>query len=57
MYLRLRREGFNNVNYIKGTELVGEDNEGTVDGVHMSDLGFYRFAKILSKYLSSSKHF
>lgn len=57
IYLRLRREGFNNVNYIKGAELVGEDNEGTVDGVHMSDLGFYGYANILSKYLSSSKHF
>jgi len=57
IYLRLGREGFRNVYYIKGEELVGEDGEGTVDGVHMSDLGFYRYAKTLFKYLSSSKHF
>ena len=30
---------------------IGPDHEGTVDGVHMTDLGFQRFAKFLMKYI------
>lgn len=30
---------------------LGPDNEGTVDGVHMTDLGFLRFARELEKHI------
>ena len=54
---KFRKEGYN-VRYIdayaKGNmkkSPIGPDHEGTVDGVHMTDLGFQRFAKFLLKYI------
>lgn len=54
---KFRKEGYN-VRYIdayaKGNmkkSPIGPDHEGTVDGVHMTDLGFQRFAKFLIKYI------
>lgn len=54
---KFRKEGYN-VRYIdayaKGNmkkSPIGPDHEGTVDGVHMTDLGFQRFAKFLMKYI------
>jgi len=51
LYERFRKEKFRNVHYIPGKDLAGTDNEATVDGVHMTDLGFFRYAKELYKYL------
>ena len=54
---KFRKEGYN-VRYIdayaKGNmkkSPIGPDHEGTVDGVHMTDMGFQRFAKFLMKYI------
>lgn len=33
--------------YLKSDRLIGEDNEGTVDGVHLTDLGFQRIAQVM----------
>ena len=51
LFERLRREGFRNIIYVKGNGLIGEDSEATVDGVHLTDLGFQRFSENLVKYL------
>ena len=55
---QLRKEGFKNIHYIDAyangnmkKSPIGPDHEGTVDGVHMTDLGFQRFAKFLMKYI------
>ena len=55
---KLRKEGFKNIHYIDAyangnmkKSPIGPDHEGTVDGVHMTDLGFQRFAKFLMKYI------
>jgi hypothetical protein len=34
--------------YVKGAGLLGSDGEGTVDGVHATDLGFQRMADMLT---------
>lgn len=54
---KFRKEGYN-VRYIDAyangnmkKSPIGPDHEGTVDGVHMTDLGFQRFAKFLMKYI------
>jgi lysophospholipase L1-like esterase len=36
--------GDKNLYYLNGDKLIGDDGEGTVDGVHPSDLGFMRQA-------------
>ncbi len=34
-----------NLHYLEGANLLGDDNEGTVDSSHPTDLGFYRQAQ------------
>ncbi|PKO96749.1 MAG: hydrolase [Bacteroidetes bacterium HGW-Bacteroidetes-7] len=47
LYARLASEGFENIIYVRGDNLLGDDNEATVDGVHLTDLGFLRFSEAL----------
>jgi lysophospholipase L1-like esterase len=48
-----------NIFYIQGKNLLGKDNEATVDGIHPTDLGFYRIADVvkleLKKILNRKK--
>ena len=41
------QEGIPNLFYIDQTNAIGKDHEGTVDGVHFTDLGFLRYANYL----------
>ena len=43
--------GVKNLYYIPGTNLLGDDNEGTVDSSHPTDLGFQRQADEFDKIL------
>lgn len=51
LYRRLRKEGHKNIKYIPAKGLIGTDGECTVDGSHMTDLGFMRMADGMLKYL------
>jgi hypothetical protein len=51
LFARLLTEGYKNIEYIRGDNLLGEDGETTVDGVHFTDLGFLRYAQALNEYL------
>src|SRR5690606_6041888 len=42
---RLERSGVAGLHYLPGANLLGVDNEGTVDSSHPTDLGFYRQAE------------
>ena len=46
-YLKLRKEGIENLHFIFGHELLGNDHEGTVDGTHPNDLGFDRMVQLI----------
>ena len=41
------KEGIANIFYVDNTDAIGTDHEGTVDGVHFTDLGFMRYADYL----------
>lgn len=43
----MREEGYKNIFYIDSKNALGPDKEGTVDGVHFTDLGFMRYADFL----------
>ncbi len=51
----LKKSGVNDLHYLKGADLLGDDGEGTVDSSHPNDLGFMRqadaFAKVLGPLL------
>lgn len=46
-YLTLMKSGVANLYFQKGVYLIGDDNEATVDGVHLTDLGMQRFANAI----------
>ena len=48
-YDKILRNGFQNIFYIRDMQANGMDNEGTVDSVHLTDLGFLRYADYLIK--------
>ena len=46
-YKKMISNSYKNILYLKSTNALGDDNEGTVDGVHFTDLGFLRYADFL----------
>ena len=51
-YERLKAENPKNLYYITTKNLIGDDNEGTVDGIHLTDIGFRRYADKLIPVLA-----
>jgi hypothetical protein len=47
IYFEQRKKGDRHIFYMKADKLIGKDNEATVDGVHMTDLGFLRMSQNL----------
>ncbi|MEQ1860789.1 MAG: SGNH/GDSL hydrolase family protein [Chthoniobacteraceae bacterium] len=54
-FAELKKEGVENLHYIDGDRLLGDDSEGATDGSHPNDLGFMRqsdvFEPVLRKVL------
>lgn len=50
-YERLLAAGAKNLHYLPGEPQLGDDGEGTVDGSHPTDLGFFRMAEVFGKML------
>jgi hypothetical protein len=46
-YNKMIAQGFDHIFYINSENATGVDHEGTVDGVHFTDLGFIRYADFL----------
>ena len=47
-YDELRKNGISGLHYQKGDGLIGQDHEGTVDGIHPNDIGMMRMAQALT---------
>lgn len=54
IYEKLVAEGMKGLYYIKDNGLIGADNEGTVDGTHLTDLGYMRFAEAVSGIIANA---
>lgn len=50
-FKKLRESGVENLHYIRGEDLLGDDGEGTVDSSHPTDLGFMRQSEAFYKVL------
>ena len=50
-YEKLKREGVQNLHYIKGENLLTGDGNSTVDGIHPTDLGFVQMTDALEPIL------
>jgi GDSL-like lipase/acylhydrolase family protein/SGNH-like hydrolase/esterase family protein len=55
-YTALRKEGFKNLYYLPAKNLIGDDGEATVDGTHLTDVGFMRIATEIEKQLKLILH-
>lgn len=55
----IQKKGDKNVFYLPTDKLIGFDGEATVDGIHLTDLGFARFATQLQKKIEiiTDKHY
>jgi lysophospholipase L1-like esterase len=51
IFAKLKAEGDENLYFLANTGMLGEDGEGTVDGVHHNDLGMARQAEQFSKFI------
>jgi lysophospholipase L1-like esterase len=46
---KLKQSGDKNIYYLSSDNLIGNDGEATVDGIHFTDLGFVRMAEKLQE--------
>jgi hypothetical protein len=58
-YKRLKKSGMKNLYFMYGGDYTGPDGDGTVDGDHLTDLGFVEYANriepLLRKVLRKQK--
>ena len=47
IFQKEKKKGDKNIFYVKADNLIGDNQEATVDGVHLTDLGFLRMAENL----------
>lgn len=52
VYQRLLLSGVKNLQYIPAANLIGNDSEATIDGVHPTDLGFVRMVGVFEPFLN-----
>ncbi|MFA7043491.1 MAG: SGNH/GDSL hydrolase family protein [Bacteroidales bacterium] len=55
-YDRLRKNGDKNIYYLPSHNFLGNDGEATVDGIHLTDLGFERFSEKLYQAIKKTLH-
>ncbi|MFN5421732.1 MAG: SGNH/GDSL hydrolase family protein [bacterium] len=48
-YEQLKKDGMRNIYWLSSKGLIGDDGESTVDGSHLTDLGFYRLTLAIEK--------
>lgn len=51
LYEQRRKAGDRKLFHVRGDKLLGDDGQGTVDGVHATDLGFMRMADAIEPVL------
>lgn len=53
IYKKLKSNGITNLHFLSNRDMLGEDGDGTVDGVHPNDVGMMRQAAIFRKSLAA----
>ena len=44
---KMQNKSYQNIFYVNSKNSIGSDMEGTVDGVHFTDLGYMRYSSFL----------
>jgi len=53
IYQELKSDGITGLHFLSNRNMLGDDGDGTVDGVHPNDLGMMRQAAVFSKSLAT----
>lgn len=53
LFDQLQRSGEKNIYYLSSENLLGTDQEATVDGIHSTDLGFTRYVEVVYPLIHS----
>lgn len=56
LFENLRRQGEKQIYYVPADNLIGKDGEATVDGIHFTDLGTKRYAKVMIPIIRKALH-
>lgn len=51
-FVSLQKQGEKNIYLVKSEDMLGDDGEATVDGIHFTDLGMIRYADLLTSVIS-----
>jgi hypothetical protein len=54
VYHALKNEKYKDIFYITAKQLIGNDHEATIDGTHLTDLGFTRISETINKVLEQA---
>lgn len=54
LYDRLVAEGWKDIYFLPGDEMLGDDMEGTVDGVHPNDIGMLRMSEFYARAVAEA---
>ena len=53
VYDTLEKSGIKGLYFQEGKDLIGTDQEGTIDGAHPNDLGLFRYAEVIYPTIKS----
>ncbi len=56
VFQQLKRGKYKHIYYLEAGQLTGNDHEATIDGTHLTDLGFTRIAEVVMKVLKQASH-
>jgi lysophospholipase L1-like esterase len=51
-----KARGDNQIELLSSVEMIGDDGEATIDGIHFTDLGFMRYADLLYPVIKKKYH-
>ncbi|MBO5643337.1 MAG: hypothetical protein J6S51_04965 [Kiritimatiellae bacterium] len=54
LFMKLKKEGWENLYFLPGKGMLGDDFEGTVDGVHPNDIGMMRMSEFYAKAVAEA---
>lgn len=57
LFQSLKIKGERNIYFLSSEDILGQDGEATVDGIHFTDLGFMRYADILCPVIKKMIHY
>ncbi|MBP1613295.1 MAG: hydrolase [Bacteroidetes bacterium] len=56
IFEKMKKKGEKNIYFLSSKNMLGKDNEATVDGIHFTDIGFMRYSELLYPIIKKLLH-